>query len=890
MANPERVVLVDGSNLMYRAFFALPSTLMTSQGLPTNAIFGFANMFRKLFAGKTPAYGAVIFDAPGPTFRDEKFPEYKAQRPSTPDELRQQQAHILEVCEAHGFPILRIPGVEADDVIGTLAREGRDAGHEVVIVSSDKDFGQLVDDRVRMLDTMRDVTFDPEVVRKKWKVRPEQMRDYLALVGDKVDNVPGCPGIGDKSAVELLETYGDIDAIYAHLDDLKGRQRNALEKGRELTELSRELVTIDQHVTLDRTLEDLRVTPPDPAVMNALYVSLEFYSLISDADRDALSESDQETSYTRIGTHDALKALLERLEARAEPTAVVPVFAEEPPAIAPIIGLAVATEPGRAWYVAFDGQGRNLGGRGLATFARWLHDADRRKVCHDAKELWRGLTRQGIALSGVGFDTRLASFLVDPTRIIPHRLDQLTKEFLHRTVRPAKSVIGSGKSQVAFTEADPDELSDWACHLADAVIGIYPLVEERLRDEGHVAQLVERDLPLSWVLGQMEVDGILVDTDDLDALGVELRERLADLEKQAWDHAGREFNLGSTKQLGEVLFDELGLPVVKRTKTGYSTNSEVLEKLEESHEIATVILEWRTLAKLINTYTDVLTRAVHPETGRIHATFQQTTGATGRLISTDPDLQRTPINTPEGKRIRRAFIAPEGSRIISADWSQIELRLLAHYSKDPGLVEAFRGGLDIHRRTAAKLFDVAVDDVTAEQRGVGKTVNFATIYGQGATALSQLLKIPRTDAKRYIDQYFAAYAGVREWLDATIAEALERGYVTTMTGRRRYIPELSSNNPMDRQAGTRIAANTPIQGSAADLCKAAMMDIAGRLAAQGMRTKMLLQIHDELVFEAPDEEVDAACAMVRDAMEHAMALEVPLVVDIGVGASWGEAH
>ncbi|PKN58608.1 MAG: DNA polymerase I [Deltaproteobacteria bacterium HGW-Deltaproteobacteria-14] len=890
MANPERVVLVDGSNLMYRAFFALPSSLMTSSGQPTNAIFGFATMFRKLFSGKTPTFGAITFDAPGPTFRDAQFADYKATRAAMPDDLRAQQGGILEVCEAHGFPILRVPGVEADDVIGTLARQAREAGHDVIIVSSDKDFGQLIDDQVRMLDTMRDVTFDAELVRKKWGVRPEQMIDYLALVGDKADNVPGCPGIGDKSAVELLAAYGDLDSVYAHLDELKGRQKNALEKGRELAELSRQLVTIDQHVALERSIDQLRVVPPEASVLNALYVALEFYSLISDADRDALSEREGDTHYARVGTHDALAALLARLNDRAAPVAVVPVFAEEPPAITPLAGLAVATEPGRAWYVAFEGRGEVIGGRGFATLARWLNDPARPKVCHDAKELWRGLTRQGVALEGVVFDTRLASFLVEPTRIIPHRLDQLSKEFLHRTIRPAKSVIGSGKSQVAFLESDPDDLTEWACHLADAVVSIYPAVQQRLREEGQEAQLLERDLPLSWVLGRMEVDGILVDVPDLEAMGVEFRERLAELERRTWELAGREFNLGSTKQLGEMLFDELGLPVVKRTKTGYSTDSDVLEKLAESHAIAAVVLEWRKLAKLINTYTDVLTRSVHPETGRIHATFQQTTGATGRLISTDPDLQRTPIHTAEGKRIRHAFIAPAEHRIISADWSQIELRLLAHVSGDPELIEAFREGHDVHRRTASKLFDVPLAEVSPEQRGVGKTVNFATIYGQGATALAQLLKIPRADAKRYIDQYFNVYAGVRGWLDRTTAEALERGYVTTMNGRRRYIPELSSNNPMDRQAGIRIAANTPIQGSAADLCKAAMMDIARRLEKQGLATKMLLQIHDELVFEAPDHEVEVVTALVRDAMERALELAVPLVVDIGVGQSWGEAH
>lgn len=890
MATSERMVLVDGSNLMYRAFFALPASLVTSKGLQTNAIFGFASMFRKLFAGRTPTFGAVVFDAPGKTFRDDKFPEYKATRPSMPDELRAQVAGIREVSEAHGFRVLSVPGVEADDVLGTLACLGRDAGCDVIIVSSDKDFAQLIDDRVKMLDTLRDVTFDAELVRKKWGVTPSQIIDYLALVGDKADNVPGVPGIGDKGATELLAAHGDLDGVLAHVGDLTGRYKKALTEHRDLALLSRDLVTIDADLDLGLDLEDLRVAPPEQATLNAVYVGYEFYSLISEADRDALSASDAPTAYTRVGDHGGLRDLLSTLDAHDGPVAVVPVFTEEPPAITPLAGLALATAPGRAFYVALAGAGPVLGGRGLATLGRWLADADRPKVCHDAKELWRGLARADVPLAGVAFDTRLASFLVDPTRIIPHRLDQLAKEFLHRTVRPAKSIIGSASTLIPFTEADADALTDWACHLADAVIAIHPLVAERLDAEGHAAHLRTHDLPLSWVLGKMELAGVLVDVPDLEAMGVEFRARLADHEARAHALAGREFNLASPKQLGELLFDELGLPVIKRTKTGYSTDAQVLETLAPDHEIAQVVLDWRSLAKLINTYTDVLTHSVHPPTGRIHATFQQTTGATGRLITTDPDLQRTPVHGPEGKRIRRAFIAPEGHRLISADWSQIELRLLAHVSGDPGLVDAFTSGRDVHRRTASKLFDVAESAVTRDQRDVGKTVNFATIYGQGATALSQLLKIPRADAKRYIDQYFAHYAGVRTWLDATVAEALERGYVTTMLGRRRYIPELSAKSPMERQAGMRIAANTPIQGSAADLCKLAMLAIDKRLTKEGFATRMLLQIHDELVFEAPEAEVDRVSALIRHEMEHAADLRVPLVVDLGTGQSWGEAH
>lgn len=884
----ERVVLVDGSNLVYRAFFALPGSLQTSTGLKTNAIFGFATMFRKLFAGKMPAYGAIVFDAPGGTFRDDKYPEYKATREAMPEDLRAQLPHVDDLCERHGFRVLRVPRVEADDVIGTLARVAVEAGHEVIIVSSDKDFAQLVGDRVKMLDTLRDVTFDAELVKKKWGVPPSQIRDYLALTGDKADNVPGVPGIGQKTAVELLEQFGSAEAVFDRQDELTGRARKAVADNVALGRLSLELVTIDQHVALPLGLEDLRLTPPPQEALNALYVGLEFYSLISEAARDALSETDGESEYRRIGSVEELRELMVDLGEGA-PVSVIPVFAEEPPAITELVGVALGIAPGRAAYVPFQGKGEVLGGRGLATFGRWLEDPTRAKVCHDAKELWRGLARQEIGLQGVVFDTRLGSFLVDATKIIPHRLEQCVKEYLHRTVRPAKSVIGAGQALITFAEADPGALADWACHLADAVIEMHPIIAERVEAEGQTQQLLERDLPLSWVLGQMEVDGILVDQASLVALGVEFRERLAELERRVWELAGKEFNINSTKQLADVLFEDLGLPVVKRTKTGYSTDQEVLDKLAEEHEIAQVIVDWRSMAKLINTYTDVLSRAVYPKTGRVHATFQQTTGATGRLISTDPDLQRTPVATPEGKRIREAFIAPPGKKLMSADWSQIELRLLAHVSQDPGLVEAFAKGLDVHRRTASRLFGVALEAVTPAQRQVGKTVNFATIYGQGATALAQLLRVPRADAKRYIDGYFEAYEGVRRWLDATMEAALEAGYVTTMLGRRRYIPELSSASPMERQAGMRIAANTPIQGSAADLCKLAMLDIARRLREQELEAKMLLQIHDELVFEVPDGEVEVVSALVRDAMEHAATLSVPLRVEIGVGASWADA-
>ncbi|MCC6625080.1 MAG: DNA polymerase I [Deltaproteobacteria bacterium] len=882
----ERVVLVDGSNLVYRAFFALPNSLMTSAGMHTNAIYGFALMFRKIFAGKTPAMGAVTFDVGGSTQRDKLFPEYKATREAMPNDLAAQLPHVHALIEAHGFPILRVAGVEADDVIGTLTRQALDAGHEVHIITSDKDFAQLVNDRVRLVDTLRDVTFDAEVAKKKWGVRPEQMIDYLALCGDSIDNIPGVPGIGDKSATELLDKYGSLDGIYAELDkgeasSIKGRQRKALTEGRASAYLSKQLATIDQHVALDKSLDDLRIVPPEQSALNDLYRRLEFYSLLSEADRDALATSGAETDY---GDLDA--AWLEGLwrATEAAPAAVVPVFDEEPPAITPVIGLAIARAPGEARWVA-------TGDALFPEVVRWLEDGTRQKVAHDLKELWRGLRRlqPPVTIAGAGFDTRLASFLIDPTKIIPHRLDQATKEYLQRTVRPAKSIIGAGQKLVRFSQVARRDLADWACHLADAVVEMTPALRERIAKEGYDEQLYRHDLPLSYVLGQMELDGILVDRASLDALGVEFRQTLAGYEAEIFRHAGHEFNIGSTKQLGDVLFEELELPVIKKTKTGYSTDAEVLEALAPKHEIAKVLVEHRKLAKLINTYTDVLTRSVYPPTGRIHATFQQTTGATGRLISTDPDLQRTPIHTPEGKRIREAFIAPPGRTLVVADWSQIELRLLAHVTGDERLVESYTLGLDVHRRTAGQIFGVPIEQVTSAQRGVGKTINFATIYGQGPSALAQMLGIASKEAKAYIEAYFKYYAGVRRWLDATTKEALERGWVETMRGRRRMIPELTSNSPMERQAGIRIACNTPIQGSAADLCKEVMLALPERLAAVAPGTKMLLQIHDELVFEAPDAEVEAASKVIKDTMEHLVPLRVPLVAEVGAGRSWGQA-
>lgn len=871
MAQPKRVVLVDGSWLVFRAFFAIPASFTTKAGLPTNATYGFATMFRKLFDGKhgrRPELGAVVFDAPGKTFREEKYPQYKGDRPAMPEEMRVQLPYIDRLVEASGFSLLRVPGYEADDVLGTLARRAEALGHDVTLITGDKDFAQLVGDKIKVLDTMRDVTWDRELVRKKWGVKPEQMVDLLALMGDAIDNIPGVPGIGQKGAADLLEAHGSLQGVLDAIPTFKGKRKQTLEENRAIALLSQELATIDVDAKLDVTVEELVVQDNVLPRMDELFRELEFFSLLSEKSGPETTASDEPGPRT-LGEAAALDA---HLAALASPWTIVGEWETKDQlstVTATITGLAIQ---GRGddevvWVPAISAAPDALRDVLTKHFSR----ADVVKICHDAKELAVALGTAGVRFGAAVFDTMLASFLVEPTKVIPHRLDQVTKEYLQR---------------ILPTESDPAKR---ACQKLRAVRDLEPILAARL-DEMGLREQLGRDLALSWVLADMERVGILVDAESLARLGTDFETEKNEVEQRIHALAGRAFNVASTKQLGEVLFDELKLPVIKRTKTGYSTDVEVLEQLAGKHEIASAILRHRTLAKLINTYTDVLQKAVVPADGRVHATFQQTTGASGRLISTDPDLQRTPVKTPEGKRIREAFIAKPDHVLVSADWSQIELRVLAHFSRDPGLVAAFRDLVDVHTKTASLLFSVEPSAVTKDQRNVGKTVNFATIYGQGATALGQILGVPRPEAKRFIDGYFTAYAGVRTWLDATIAEASKTGYVETLLGRRRVIPELTSKNATDRAAGERIAANTPIQGSAADLCKLAMLLIDERLREQKLGARLLLQVHDELVFEVPERELEATTALIRAAMESPWPLEVPLVVDIGSGPTWAAAH
>ena len=881
-----RVVLIDGSSLIYRAYYAIPGNFTTSSGLHTNAVYGFALMFGKILAGKLPEYGAMIFDAPGKTFRDEEYPEYKAQRESMPRELKEQLESIDQLVEEHDFPILRVEGYEADDVIGTLTEQALAAGHEVRIISGDKDFAQLIGPDVRMVDTLRDIVYDAELVQKRWGVSPETFIDHLALLGDKVDNIPGVPGIGQKTSASLLERFGSLDGVYENIEELKGKQKSNLIEFRDQAYISQRLATIDRNVPLDVGLDDLKLSEPNTEKINNVYRNFEFYSLLS-GDEQQKAEGSNDLDITICKNAKAFQKFLKNHSGQL--LAVTPAFDLPSHQSDALAGVAISTESAAA-YIPLGSSDESLGESGLEGLKSFLEDAAQEKVVHNLRDALNVFARAGIKLDGVIGDLQSASFLVDPNKLLPHRLDQIVKEYLHRTVEPLKKLTGSGKSEKRLGELKVNELGTWTCQMAAATAQAWPKVKERLDEEGQTELLSDLSMAMSRVLAEMQLAGIRVDSDDLETMGEEFGDRKADIEAQIYDLAGSKFNIGSTKQLAKVLFEDLGLPVIKKTKTGYSTAADVLERLAQQHDIAKLILRQRALAKLINTYTSVLREAVSPEDGRVHCTFQQTSGVSGRLITTDPDLQRTPIRSEDGKRIRQAFLPKEGWTLISADWSQIELRVLAHFSQDPRLVEAFRDEIDLHRVTAAELFDVSETDVTSEQRNVGKTVNFATIYGQGATALGQQLGMTRNEAKKMIDRYFELYSGVRTWLDETIAAAHESGFVTTILGRRRYIPELSSNNFSDKAYGERIAANTPIQGSAADICKLAMLEIDRRLKADSLKARMILQIHDELLFEAPPEEVDKVTTLVRDCMEQPYELAVPLKVDIGAGESWAAAH
>ena len=887
--------LIDGSALAYRSYFAfVRNPLINSKGENTSAVFAFTRSLLKILDEEKPDYMAVVFDTPEPTFRHEEYAEYKAQRPRMPDEMADQLPRIKEVIRALNIPIVELPGYEADDVIATLAKRAAEQGLDVTIVTGDKDLVQLVTDRIRIYNP-KPGGKEPEVITvetapEKLGVRPEQIPDYLGLAGDSVDNIPGVKGIGPKGAVDLLKTFGSLEKIYEHLDQVKPRYRKVLEEQKEQALLSKQLATVQADAPVDVDLEDLRLGEPNRDELVRLFRELEFKSLLERFTHN--SESD-EADYRVIRTREELDWLVNELR-RVGTFAVDLETTSLNPLDAQIVGLSFSWRAGFACYVPvrapiFDVL--ELGEREvLEALKPVLEDSSLRKVGQNIKYDLLVLRQAGVELNGVYFDTMVAAYLLNPSER-QHNLDLLSLELLNYKKIPTSDLIGKrGSKQLSMAEVPLDQIARYACEDADITWRLYELLEPRLEQAGLMPLFRDVEMPLVLVLADMEHWGVKLDVDYLRQMSRELAEQLRELEKKIYAVAGEPFNINSPKQLSRILFEKLKLPARRRTKTGYSTDARVLEELARQHELPRLLLEYRELAKLKSTYVDALPEMVNPRTGRVHTSFNQTVTATGRLSSSEPNLQNIPIRTELGRRIRRAFVTEdENHLLLDADYSQIELRIMAHLSGDQRLRESFEHGEDVHTRTAALVFGIEPHEVTPEHRRKAKEVNFGIMYGMGAYGLARRLEITPEEAQQFITGYFASYPGVHEFILRTIQQAREQRYVTTLLNRRRHLPDILSSNQRVREFAERTAINTPIQGTAADLIKVAMIRIWREIKRRGLRTKMILQVHDELVFEVPRAELDEVKELVRREMEGAIQLDVPVKVEIGVGRNWLEA-
>lgn len=896
------LVLVDGSSYLYRAFFALPP-LTTSKGQPTGAVRGVISMLRKLLEDYSPTQVAVVFDAPGKTFRDEMFEEYKAQRPPMPDDLRAQIEPLYAVIRAMGLPLIIKAGVEADDVIGTLARQAEAEGKHVVISTGDKDMAQLVSEHITLVNTMSNTVYDVAEVQSKYGVGPELIIDLLALQGDSADNIPGVPGVGEKTALALLQGIGGVEAIYANLDKVpeltfRGAKTmpKRLEEHRELAFLSYQLATIKVDCELEETLDDLTIQPNNTAELTQLFTELEFKSWLEELGGDAVApvEETKETRYTTIYTKEALAEWLERLANTklfafdTETTALDYMSAE-------LVGLSFAVEPFEAAYipVAHDyvGAPEQLERDWvLAQLKPLLENPEIKKIGQNLKYDMSILAPYGIKLQGIAYDTMLESYVLDSVAS-RHDMDTLARRYLNRPTLSFEEIAGKGAKQLTFNQIPLEQAGLYAAEDADITLQLHQAIWPQLEAIPSLVKVFEEiELPLLSVLSRMERNGCHIDVQMLRTQSQELAIKMAELEARAHELAEGPFNLSSPKQLGEILFEKQGLPVLKKTPKGAPSTAEaVLAELALDYELPKVIMEYRGLSKLKSTYTDKLPDMVD-NSGRLHTSYHQAVTATGRLSSSDPNLQNIPVRTAEGRRIRQAFTATPGHKIVAADYSQIELRIMAHLSGDESLQQAFAQGLDIHSATAAEVWGLAVDEVTAEMRNNAKAINFGLIYGMSAFGLAKQLGIPRYQAQEYIDTYFERYPGVKAYMDTTRELAHEQGYVETLFGRRLYLPEINSRNGMRRQAAERTAINAPMQGTAADIIKRAMLAVDAWLESSGLPARMVMQVHDELVFEVEDSAVDTLVTQITQHMEIAAELAVPLVVDVGVGDNWDEAH
>ena len=906
MTLPKPILLIDGSSWLHRAFNALPA-LSTKSGEPTGALYGVLNMLRRLLADYQPNYLAVIFDAPGKTFRHEQFADYKAHRPPL-DPLLIAQIEPLYACiRALGLPLLQISGVEADDVIGTLTHQATARGLPVLIVSGDKDLAQLVDEQVRMLDTMKNVVTDVAGVKQKFGVPPALIVDYLALVGDSSDNIPGVNGVGPVTAAKWLCKYGSLDALIANAAAISGKIGDKLRAGLEQLPLSRQLATLDCNVALPLAFEELQPAPPDVAALRALYERYEFRSWRRELATETVAntvpappvdlvepETADPANYQLVLDQAAFDAWLERLQ-----TAELFAFDTETTSLsylnARIVGVSFAVHPGEAAYVPlahdYPGAPDQLNREWVLEQLRpLLEDAERPKLGQHLKYDAHVLANHGIALRGIRHDTLLESYVLDSTAW--HDLDSLAERHLGLRTIHFEDVAGKGAKQLSFNQVALEQAGPYAAEDADVTLRLHRCLWPRLEQEPGLRHLYEAlEIPLIPVLLRMERIGVRVNAAALRQQSGELAQRLWALEQQAYALAGESFNLGSPKQLQMILFERMGLPTGKKTATGQiSTAEEVLQELALDYPLPRLILEHRTLSKLKSTYTDRLPGQIHPHTGRVHTSYHQAVASTGRLSSSDPNLQNIPIRTLEGRRIRQAFVPEPGWMMLAADYSQIELRIMAHLSGDEGLLRAFAAGVDVHRATAAEVFGVALEAVSSDQRRSAKAINFGLIYGMSAFGLARQLGIERGAAQDYVNRYFARYPGVKAYMDDTRRQAAAVGYVETVFGRRLYLPDIRVRNPQLRQAAERAAINAPMQGTAADIIKRAMLAVDRWLQQSTFPARMIMQVHDELVFEVAGESVAEAGERIRAAMIAAAELRTPLEVDIGVGANWDEAH
>ncbi len=928
----KKLVLVDGSSYLYRAFHALPD-LRTKAGEPTGAIRGVLSMLRQLVEREKPDYFGVIFDAPGKTFRDDWYPEYKANRSPMPDDMRPQIAPLYEIIKAQGWPLIVESGVEADDVIGTLAKQAEAAGLDCVVSTGDKDLAQLVSDHITLKNTMSNETLDIAGVQAKFGVLPTQILDYLTLIGDTVDNVPGVPKVGPKTAVKWLTEHGTLDVIVANADKITGVVGENLRNALEWLPKGKQLLTVKCDLALSYAPDSLAFAPADNVVLLGYFERFEFKGMANEvrgsaplplegggaggegerttesraASSDQASPSPQPLppqgggaqpkkprQYKTILTQSDLDELITALNASAltcfdtETTSLEPLLAK-------IVGLSFAWTPFEAVYIPlahrYPGVPEQLPfDATLAKLKPWFEDASKPKLAQNAKYDEHVLLNHGIQVRGVAHDTLLEDYVLESHK--PHNMDAMAMRFLDEKTIKFEDVAGKGAKQIGFDEVDIERATEYSAEDADVTLRLHSAIYPLLAAEPKLKYIYEAlEMPTREVLVRIERNGVLIDSALLQKQSHELGLQINALELKAYELAGQPFNLGSPKQLGEILFGKLGIPVKRKTATGQpSTDEEVLSELAEDFPLPKLLLEHRSLSKLKSTYTDKLPRMVNPNTGRVHTNYGQATAITGRLSSNDPNLQNIPVRTPQGREIRKAFIAPPGSVIVSADYSQIELRIMAHISQDPSLLDAFAKGLDIHKATAADIFSLPIEEITSEQRRYTKAVNFGLIYGMGAFGLASQLGIERNAAQQFIDKYFARYPGVAEYMQATRESARAKGYVETVFGRRLTLTDINGGNGPRRAGAERAAINAPMQGTAADLIKLAMIAVDEWLATSGLRCKLIMQVHDELVLEVPDDELALVRVEVAEKMTSVAKLRVPLVADVGVGANWDEAH